>query len=54
MKEKLLHDVQFKNDLSVLLDYLWQDEKNHYEASPAKNHIYLRMKRLAKKVKVLE
>ena len=39
---------EFRRDLSVLLEYLWHDEKLHYMACPGKKHIYLVIKRLAK------
>jgi len=39
-----------KRDLTALLDYLWHDESRHYQALPKRDHIFLVMKRLAKKI----
>ena len=37
-------------DLKKVLDYMWKDEETHYQASPSKNHIFVVLKRVAKKV----
>jgi hypothetical protein len=42
---------ELKGDLSRLLDYLWQDEQKHYTGGPSKDHIYLVMRRLAKRIR---
>lgn len=39
-----------KVDLKLLLDYMWSDEETHYLSSPRKNHIFVVLKRLAKRV----
>jgi len=39
-----------KDDLKMLLDYMWRDEETHYLSLPRKNHIFVVLKRLAKKV----
>lgn len=39
-----------KEDLKILLDYMWRDEETHYQSSSRKNHIFTILKRLAKRV----
>ena len=39
-----------KEDLKVLLDYLWHDEARHYSEAPRKDHIFLKLKRLASEI----
>lgn len=39
-----------KNDIFRLLDYLWDDESEHYQANPKRNHIFIVMKKLAQRV----
>lgn len=39
-----------KKDLKVIVDYLWHDEARHYEESRRKDHIFLTLKRLVKKI----
>jgi len=39
-----------KEDLKKLLDYMWSDEETHYQASPSKDHLFVVLKRVAKKV----
>jgi hypothetical protein len=49
-KLRILVSNEFKNDLAILLNYLWDDERLHYMAEPSKEHIYLIMRKLAKEV----
>jgi hypothetical protein len=44
---------QTKEDLKIILDYLWIDEQKHYQESPDKSHIYCVLKRLAKKIEYI-
>lgn len=30
---------RIKDDIRIILDYLWHDEKNHYQAGPSRKHI---------------
>lgn len=39
-----------KKDIKTVLDYLWHDEKTHYQCGPSKKHIYVVLRRLAKDV----
>jgi len=39
-----------KEDLKIILEYLWRDERKHYQEKPCKNHIYTILRRLAKRV----
>jgi hypothetical protein len=41
---------QEKEDLKIVLNYLWRDEQKHYQEKPAKNHIYSVIRRLAKRI----
>jgi hypothetical protein len=41
---------RLKKDIQIVLDYLWHDEKSHYQCGPSKNHIYSVLRRLAKDV----
>ena len=41
---------QEKEDLKIVLHYLWRDEQKHYQETPAQNHIYLVLRRLAKRI----
>ena len=41
---------QLRKDIQIVLDYLWQDEKEHYQCGPSKKHIYIVLRRLAKAV----
>ncbi len=43
-------DGKTVNDIQKVIDYLWQDEERHYQEEPCKGHIFLVMKRLAKKI----
>ena len=44
-----------RQDIKVVLDYLWHDEKRHYEESNrVKRHIFVTLKRLAKEIKYPE
>lgn len=49
MKKNDILAQQIKNDLKIVLGYLWRDEEKHYsESRYRKNHIFLALKRLAK------
>jgi len=39
-----------KEDLKIFLNYLWHDEERHYQESPSKDHIYIVLRRLAKRI----
>lgn len=39
-----------KEDIKVLLDYMWRDEEAHYQSAPSNKHIFIILKRLAKKI----
>jgi hypothetical protein len=39
-----------REDIKTLLDYIWKDEETHYQSSPHKNHIFVVLKRLAKRI----
>jgi hypothetical protein len=41
---------QEKEDLKIVLNYLWRDEQKHYQENPSKDHIYIVLRRLAKKI----
>ena len=43
-------DYQVKEDIRIVLDYLWNDEKNHYDCGSFPKHIFIVLKRLAKKI----
>lgn len=42
--------IKEKEDMKILLDYLWKDEQSHYQADRCKNHIFVVLKRLAKNI----
>ena len=42
--------IRLKDDLAFLLDYLWHDEEKDYGCNRAKNHVFVIMKRVAKKI----
>ena len=42
---------RFKKDIKIILDYLWHDEKNHYDSGPSPKHIFMVLRRLAKNIK---
>ena len=45
-------DRKISQDIKIVLDYLWRDEKRHYlESGYNKKHIFCVLKRLAKIVK---
>ncbi|MBN3040357.1 MAG: hypothetical protein JW867_04455 [Candidatus Omnitrophica bacterium] len=45
-------DKKAREDIKIVLGYLWPDEKRHYQESGyCKKHIFRTMKRLAKTVK---
>ncbi|MBU2101971.1 MAG: hypothetical protein KKF80_01095 [Candidatus Omnitrophica bacterium] len=39
-----------EKDVRALLDYTWADEEKHYQSGPSKDHIFIVLKRLAKKI----
>lgn len=39
-----------EKDLKIVLEYLWRDERKHYQERPCKNHIYTVLRRLAKRI----
>jgi hypothetical protein len=41
---------QVKNDIRMILDYLWTDEKRDYLSYRSKKHVFVVLKRLAKEV----
>jgi hypothetical protein len=42
---------EIKQDIEAVLNYLWHDEKKHYQESGySKQHIFRKLKRLAKVV----
>ena len=42
--------IQVKNDIKMVLDYLWSDEKKDYQINRSKKHVFVVLKRLAKHV----
>lgn len=42
--------AQERKEIETLLEYMWSDEETHYESSPRKDHIFVVLKRLARKV----
>ena len=47
-----LLDKQTKQDIQIVLDYLWCDEERHHlESGHSKKHIFRVLKRLAKVTK---
>lgn len=48
----MLMDNQTKQNIRIVLEYLWRDEERHYlESRECKNHIFHVLKHLAKIVK---
>lgn len=41
---------QEKKEIKTLLDYMWSDEETHYQSSPRKDHIFVVLKSLAKRI----
>jgi len=41
---------QETEDIKVVLDYMWKDEENHYQCAPCKSHIFVILKKLAKRI----
>lgn len=41
---------QEKKQIKTLLDYMWADEETHYQALPRKDHIFVILKSLAKRI----
>ena len=46
----MMTNKEKKEDIKVLLDYMWRDEETHYQSAPSKNHIFVVLRRLAKGV----
>lgn len=44
-------DTHTKEDIKIVLDYLWADEEKHYRCAPSKKHIFLVLRRLARDVR---
>lgn len=45
-------DKKIKQDIKIILNYLWSDEKRHYQESGyCKKHIFRVMRHLAKAIK---
>ena len=45
-------EAKLKEDIKIILNYLWHDEERHYrESRYDKKHIFCVLKRLAKVVK---
>ena len=42
--------IQVKNDIKMVLEYLWSHEKKDYQCHRSKNHVFVVLKRLAKEV----
>ena len=45
-----MKDKQTVEDIKAVLDYLWKDEEGHYAGWRARTHIFVTLRRLAKKV----
>lgn len=49
-KEEIYAEQTFcetlRNKIKILVDYLWEDEKKHYEEDEAENHIFLILQEL--------
>ncbi len=43
--------IREREDIEILLNYLWKDEQLHYQSARRKNHIFVVLKRLAKSIK---
>ncbi|MBI4845130.1 MAG: hypothetical protein HY810_01430 [Candidatus Omnitrophica bacterium] len=43
--------IKEKENVKILLNYLWKDEQLHYQSARSKNHIFVVLKRLAKSIK---
>ncbi len=41
---------RIKEDIRIVLDYLWHDEKNHYHCGPSPKHIFIVLSKLAKEI----
>lgn len=43
--------IREKEDIKIILDYLWRDEEKHYqEFWPCRKHIFVVLRRLAKRI----
>lgn len=47
---KQIVDDELKSNIQQIVNYLWNDEKRHYEESPCKNHIFMTLKELKKAI----
>ena len=43
--EQVLNE-ELKSNIKKVIEYLWEDEKKHYEEDKVKNHIYLVLKEI--------
>ena len=43
-------DKKLKANINLLLDYMWEDEKRHYEENPSDHHIFVIMKRIREEI----
>jgi hypothetical protein len=45
-----MDDKKIKQDVKLILDYLWRDEEKHYQeiGKESKEHVFQVLKRLAK------
>lgn len=50
VKNSAAKEHSFRDDLKKLLDYVYRDERKDYVCCPSRNHIYLIIRRLAKRV----
>jgi hypothetical protein len=51
-----MKNKELKKQAKIVLDYLWKDEKKHYQESekPKNDHIFLNLKALKKELKNLK
>ena len=45
-----LLDDKLKSNIQKTVDYLWADEKRHFEEDPCDNHIFISLKELKKAI----
>lgn len=43
---KQILDDELKNNIQKIINYLWNDEKRHFEEDPCDNHIFLALENL--------
>lgn len=39
-----------KANINLLLDYMWEDEKRHYEEYPTPHHIFITMQKIREEI----